>query len=92
MGSFDLGLLAAVTSTLINSVTLVFVRAYSKNLKDDAKGIRRVPVPAQTFWNSNPVSPPILTFEKCVDEERSQTSQQFLNSVPHEDGQMETVV
>ena len=55
VGSLDFGLLAAVASTFINSLTLISVRAFANHLKQIAKGRARGEQSScllQTFWTS----------------------------------------
>jgi hypothetical protein len=57
VGSLDFGLLAAVASALINSLTLMSVRAFVVHLKQAAKDMRRqssscIMLTSQNFWTT----------------------------------------
>ena len=101
VGSFDFGLAAAVASTVVNSVTLVSVQAYSKNLKVVAKDRYRqnstcvVLSSAQNFWTpaaSVTVTSPILNFGRSGADSQSQTSQPLNATTDDNSVQLEETV
>ena len=99
VGSFDFGLAAAVASTVVNSVTLVSVQAYSKNLKDVAKDRYRqnstciVLGSAQNYWTPTaPVTSPILNFGRSGPDSQSQTSQLLNHNTDDTSVQLEETI
>ena len=69
VGSLDLGLLAAIGSALINTLTLVSVQGFTTHLKQSAKNIRRdngscIMLNTKTFWTSGSNVSPLIPYQE----------------------------